>query len=115
MEIKGEELHLALAQAVLTAFKPEQQSAFFRDALHSYLFDSKKDSYGNVRPSAFTVVFEKALEGAMRKVIEEYLVEPAQMNRIRELLAAAFTEAITAPDASKKLVERFAGVFSRTF
>ncbi len=110
MEIKGEDLNTALVQAVLTAFKPEQQTAVFREALRQYLFEPQKTQYGS-NPSPFSQAFQKALDDAARKVALEFLAEPEQVDRMRTAMRTAFDKMIESPEVAAALVTKLSQNF----
>jgi hypothetical protein len=110
MEIVGDALNAALAQAVLNAFKPETMTEVFRESLREYLFAPQKTQYG-VQASPFSQAFQKSLDLAARKVAEEFLAQPEQVTRMQKLLSEAFNQAISDPEYKKRVVERFSRAF----
>lgn len=106
MEITGDALNVALAQAVMSAFKPEMMSEVFRESLRKYLFEPVKDSYGT-KPSPFSQAFRSALDSAAREVAVEFVSMPENMEKIQALMKDAFAEAVASPETKKKIVERF--------
>lgn len=107
MKIEGEALTVALAQAVMSAFKPEAMTDVFRESLRYYIFEQTKDQYGS-HPSPFSQAFQKALDTAARKVAEEFIAQPEQMDRIQVLLGQAFNATIADPEYKKKIVDKMA-------
>jgi hypothetical protein len=106
MEIRSDELHAALVDALLKGMTSEVREKVLADAMRAYLFEPKKDVYGGKTTTPLSEAFQKALDSAARQASIAFLEEPEQKNLIRTKIEESLREAMIRLDFTKTIVER---------
>ena len=108
MEVSGDVLQAALAQAITNAVPAEMQTEIFTRALKEYLFTA-----GRGEKSPISTAFQEALKRATSDMATAVVNSPENGPRIRAFMQSCFEEALQDKDFMGRIVKQFANSISR--
>ena len=103
-------LQAVLAKAVLDAVPQAVRDDVFRKALEEHLF--RMDDRGN---SPLSETFRKSLDEAVRRLAQDVVEAPENMEKIREFMQSAFDAALDDPVFVKVLKDKLTSALNRYY